>query len=146
MSKKLHTYAGKQIEVTYDADVCAHAAKCVGGLPAVFDPNRRPWVAPDEAPSPEELIRVIGLCPTGALGYTRIEEATAPTDEAEPAAATTITLAEDGPLLLKGEFVVVAPDGTVVREGTKCALCRCGASANKPFCDGSHKEIGFSSR
>ena len=56
-----------------------------------------------------------------------------------------IELAEDGPLLVKGDFEIVASNGEVIFNGSKAALCRCGASANKPFCDGKHREINFKS-
>ena len=49
----------------------------------------------------------------------------------------------DGPLLLSGGVRVVAADGTVLYEGERAALCRCGQSGNKPFCDGTHKKVGF---
>ena len=47
-----------------------------------------------------------------------------------------------GPLVVRGAIEVVLPDGTVVRR-THAALCRCGASSNKPFCDGTHAGVGF---
>ncbi|AXO38236.1 CDGSH iron-sulfur domain-containing protein [Micromonospora chalcea] len=65
-----------------------------------------------------------------------------PDDESTPAA--TITPYRDGPLLVRGDFALVTPDGTPIetRRGT-VALCRCGKSAIKPFCDGTHKVAGF---
>ena len=51
---------------------------------------------------------------------------------------------EDGPLLVRGNFTLLSPDGTVIEPGrSTVALCRCGKSAIKPFCDGTHKAIGF---
>jgi CDGSH-type Zn-finger protein len=59
---------------------------------------------------------------------------------------TTITLLENGPLLVKGEFKLTRADGQEIPvEGANIALCRCGASTNKPFCDGTHKQVGFTS-
>ncbi len=54
-----------------------------------------------------------------------------------------ITVAENGPLIVSGTVLVRGSDGEVLREVEKCALCRCGHSENKPFCDGSHKTVGF---
>jgi len=55
----------------------------------------------------------------------------------------TITALTDGPLEVAGPTTIKAADGTVLKEGEKAYLCRCGHSANKPFCDGSHKREGF---
>ncbi|MEH1100899.1 CDGSH iron-sulfur domain-containing protein [Micromonospora sp. CPCC 205561] len=65
------------------------------------------------------------------------------TDDETPAAAT-ITPYRDGPLLVRGDFALVTPDGETIdaRRGT-VALCRCGKSALKPFCDGTHKAVNF---
>ena len=51
---------------------------------------------------------------------------------------------ENGPLLVRGDFTLMTPDGEVIDPGrATVALCRCGRSAAKPFCDGTHKAIGF---
>lgn len=62
--------------------------------------------------------------------------------EAAAGDEVTIVCATDGPLLVRGPLKVVASDGGI-SEGTKGALCRCGASSTKPFCDGSHRDVGF---
>lgn len=54
-----------------------------------------------------------------------------------------IKVRENGPLLCTGEIKVVDSEGEVLYSGDDVALCRCGASANKPFCDGSHRDSGF---
>ncbi|GAA4263825.1 hypothetical protein GCM10022255_111880 [Dactylosporangium darangshiense] len=55
-----------------------------------------------------------------------------------------ITTCEDGPLLLRGSFQLLTQDGQVIDPGRRTvALCRCGWSAIKPFCDGTHKSVGF---
>jgi CDGSH-type Zn-finger protein len=59
-------------------------------------------------------------------------------------ATTWITPYQDGPLIVRGDFVIQAQDGTPIPAGRKTvALCRCGRSALKPFCDGSHARTGF---
>jgi CDGSH-type Zn-finger protein len=56
----------------------------------------------------------------------------------------TVTPCENGPLLIRGSFTIVAQDGTVIEPGRRTvALCRCGRSAIKPFCDGTHKLVRF---
>lgn len=57
-----------------------------------------------------------------------------------------VTPYPDGPLLLRGDFAIVTVDGDMIPAGRRTvALCRCGHSARKPFCDGSHALIGFKS-
>jgi len=118
-------YDGEHIEVTYDTARCLHAAECVRGMPAVFDTAKRPWIAPDAADA-EALASVIRRCPTGALHYTLREG-----EPERPSVPTRIRLPEGGPLLIEGDLEL---DGN--RE-TRAAICRCGQSANEPYCDRS---------
>ena len=122
--------------VTYDAKRCIHAEECVHGLPQVFDPNRRPWIDAGQA-SPQEIAEVVMRCPTGALYYKHREMS-------EPVPKSNrVAIAPDGPLYLHGDVELTLADGSVVKE-TRVALCRCGDSQNKPFCDNTHLESGFS--
>lgn len=131
-------YVGGDVTVTYDLRRCIHASECARGLPAVFDPARRPWVDPDAA-DPEAIAEVIERCPSGALHYTFTEG-----DQAEPIPATnTVRVDANGPLYLRGNVHLVTPEGETLLHDTRVALCRCGGSGNKPFCDGSHSAIGF---
>ena len=58
--------------------------------------------------------------------------------------AATVTPLSNGPLMVKGEVEVVYAQGKQMpAKGDPIYLCRCGASGAKPFCDGSHKKIGF---
>lgn len=59
--------------------------------------------------------------------------------------STEITPLDDGPYLVKGDFTLRDPAGNAFQTKDSVALCRCGHSANKPFCDGSHKRVGFQS-
>lgn len=134
------TYATDEIEVTWDASLCIHTARCLQAAPEVFDVKRRPWIVPDAA-SADEVIAAVGRCPTGALGVRRAGDH-AP---AEPLPALPeVTLMPNGPLMVRGEVTVKQPDGTVVKRASRVALCRCGASENKPYCDASHRRVGFS--
>lgn len=54
-----------------------------------------------------------------------------------------VRLRPNGPLSIVGKFKLIDGGGTMVWEGNEAALCRCGASKNKPFCDGSHRDCGF---
>ena len=138
---KLQVYAGNGFEVTYDPGICAHAGECVRGLPEVFDSQARPWIRPERAPA-ARIAEVVARCPSGALRFIAQGSPAAKAPEAGPARST-ITLRADGPLLLSGDFEIRSPDGALLFAGQKTALCRCGHSANKPFCDGAHKRAGF---
>lgn len=64
----VRTYRGAEITVSFEAALCRHAAECVGGLPQVFDPGRRPWITPDAADA-DRVADIVGRCPSGALRY-----------------------------------------------------------------------------
>ena len=64
-------YEGKEIEVSFDNEVCQHSGECVRGLPGVFDTKRRPWIDPDGADA-DAVAAQVGRCPSGALQYRRI--------------------------------------------------------------------------
>jgi uncharacterized Fe-S cluster protein YjdI len=124
-------YTGEGVDVSFDPVRCRHAAECVRGLAAVFDTDRRPWIQPDGA-DPEEVVRVVASCPTGALRtHPRASAA-----HEQPTAPTEVTAVPGGPLLLRGELHVTAPSGLDEHE-TRAAVCSCGATANAPYCDGS---------
>lgn len=131
-------YTGERVHVTFDGPRCIHAAECVRGLPAVFDRNRRPWILPDGAPA-EELIAVIERCPSGALHYERVEGGSAE----EPDTRNSIEVRADGPYYVRGRLRVVTADGTLMIDDTRLALCRCGQSQHKPFCDNAHLAAAF---
>jgi CDGSH-type Zn-finger protein len=78
-------------------------------------------------------------CPAGPARTTDDQPAAA------PEAGATITPYRDGPLIVRGDFRLVDQDGGEIDPGRRTvALCRCGKSGIKPFCDGSHKRAGFS--
>ena len=137
MAEHVKFYEGDDITVTYGVRRCIHAAECVHGLGAVFNPQNRPWVDPDRA-SADELAEVIHRCPTGALHYRRKDGGA---EESTPT-TNTVTIDPDGPLFVKGDLAVTMPDGSAHTD-TRVALCRCGASKNKPFCDNSHLKAEF---
>jgi 3-phenylpropionate/trans-cinnamate dioxygenase ferredoxin subunit len=55
---------------------------------------------------------------------------------------TVIQILKDGPVEIKGEFVFKDSSGNITKEHKELYICRCGGSANKPFCDGTHKKKG----
>ncbi len=138
MPDKIHEYASAKITVHYNVTRCIHAAECVHGLPAVFNPNERRWVQPEGA-SAEDVAAVVMRCPTGALHFERKDGGA---NESLPS-ANVIRATPNGPLYVRGNIHLAATEGGVFAQDTRMALCRCGASRNKPFCDNSHLEILF---
>ncbi len=140
-------YAKDDVRVVWQPHLCIHSGICFRGLPAVFDPRRRPWVTPEGA-SAEEIIAQVARCPSGALSIERDAAPAAAVAaiadaDADAAEVTRIEASPDGPLLVHGSILVRGSDGKcALRTGTT-ALCRCGGSANKPFCDGTHAKTGF---
>lgn len=137
MTRKIHRYESDGIVVEYDVRRCIHAEECVHGLPEVFDPEARPWIRPERA-DPDSLADVVQRCPTGAL---RLSDPEGRRRETAPE-ANVIRVDPDGPLYLRGRLRVDLPGGETL-EDMRVALCRCGLSRDKPFCDGSHTDGGF---
>jgi uncharacterized Fe-S cluster protein YjdI len=130
-------YATDEIVVEWEPRLCSHSRNCVRSLPQVFDERSRPWVKVDAA-NADQVEAAVALCPSGAL-RTRRAGAPAPRPRREPE----VRASANGPLEVTGGVRVLDADGTVLYEGEKATLCRCGGSANKPFCDGTHEKIGF---
>jgi CDGSH-type Zn-finger protein len=131
------SYTGKRITIHDNRGICAHAGFCTDRLKSVFRMRQEPWIDPDAA-SAEEIIETIDKCPSGALSYT-IDSVEYRDHDREPM----VTITNDGPYAITGgiELIGVAfGDGASKEHYT---LCRCGASKNKPFCDGSHWAVGF---
>jgi uncharacterized Fe-S cluster protein YjdI len=146
MDKNDKKYTNGEITVFWQPQKCIHATTCYRELINVFNPRKRPWVNMDGA-STEEIIRVVKLCPTQALSY-RHNQDIEPENDVEPTTEPDIILAEarvmeDGPLVIRGNFVLYDIDGKELRQLKITSLCRCGASNNLPWCDGTHRKIGF---
>jgi uncharacterized Fe-S cluster protein YjdI/CDGSH-type Zn-finger protein len=131
------TYESGDLTVYWDAERCIHTGVCLRALPAVFDVKARPWVSLDNADA-DAVVTAVRKCPTGALRYERGGVPEPAPDE------TTMIALRGGPLLARGRLrVIEGATGTVVAEETRLALCRCGNSRNQPFCDNSHRRVGF---
>lgn len=138
MAQRVQEYRSDEIVVRFDPNLCFHAGECSRRLPGVFRPRERRWVQPEHGTT-DEIVAVVEGCPSGALHYERLDGG-----EREAAARqTTVRPQPNGPLYVRGELEVLDVDGTVVRRDTRMAFCRCGHSANKPFCDNSHRARGW---
>jgi uncharacterized Fe-S cluster protein YjdI len=134
--KPQREYATDELVVEWHPGLCFHARECIKALPAVFDPERRPWIKVDAA-SADEVEAAVALCPSGALRSRRVGAV-----RVEPSAETEVSVTPNGPLILRGNLRIVR-DGVEIARLEKAALCRCGNSSNKPFCDGTHLKVGF---
>ena len=131
-------YQGAEVTIHDNRAICSHAGYCTEGLPAVWKIGVEPWIDPDGS-GQEPIVETIKLCPSGALSFS-IDGVESRDRERPPA----IQLSPDGPYLVTGG---VELEGIQWLEGASTehyTLCRCGASSNKPFCDGSHWAVGFS--
>ena len=127
---------GTGITVNDDRSLCVHAGFC--GTKAT-----NLWSLVDETGDSSARIQAMNMidaCPSGALTYTLDGQ-----DEANEACLPTqVQIIDDGPLYLQGGIAVESAEGDRYEVRNRVTLCRCGASANKPFCDGAHSEAGFS--
>jgi CDGSH-type Zn-finger protein/uncharacterized Fe-S cluster protein YjdI len=130
----IETVRGQDLELMFETRRCIHARFCVTGAPNVFLANvQGPWLHPDSMPV-ERVVEVAHACPSGAIRYRRLD---GEANESAPP-VNLIGVRESGPYAFRGQLQI---DGEP--SGFRATLCRCGASRNKPFCDGSHQEIAF---
>lgn len=133
----LQDYPGEKITIHFNRSICSGAAECVRGLPSVFKSgDGGDWIRPDEA-SVETIAAAIKKCPSGALSYTLDNRLKI--DERDIAK---ISIIKNGPYNVEAVEVAEKPTPTKC-SNSKMALCRCGHSKNKPFCDYSHAEKGW---
>jgi CDGSH-type Zn-finger protein/ferredoxin len=130
-------FVGKGITVVDDFSLCAHAGACVDGAPETFftkEAGRR-VSHPDASPS-EQVIATIRQCPSGSLLYKLRGKLVD-----DYFTETEVKVERNGPY-----HVHRAALGGEARPATEnhYTLCRCGASLNKPFCDGMHAKVKFS--
>jgi CDGSH-type Zn-finger protein/uncharacterized Fe-S cluster protein YjdI len=131
----IETVEGQALTLMFEARRCIHARHCVTGAPTVFLANvQGPWIHPDTLDA-ERLVAIAQDCPSGAIRYRRKDGGL----EEGPPPVNLASVREAGPYALRGRLVI---DGQ--EAGYRATLCRCGASQNKPFCDGSHHGAGFS--
>ncbi|QNR25748.1 (4Fe-4S)-binding protein [Croceimicrobium hydrocarbonivorans] len=129
-------YAGQEVTIIWQAHKCIHSERCWRNLPEVFRYGQRPWVDPDGAEG-EKIRHQIEQCPSGALTYVGQEKGLSIEDGDLKA-----KVIPNGPIMVQGSIMFSHADGSSSIEKNP-VLCRCGGSANKPFCDGTHKRIGF---
>ncbi|GAK53881.1 zinc finger domain-containing protein [Candidatus Moduliflexus flocculans] len=137
---KRQNFEGKEITIHFNRALCSSSERCVHGLPSVFVAGGKPWIRPD-GDTVAKIIATIKQCPSGALSYS-IDGVEYRDQVREPM----ITVAKNGPYEVTGSIELANPPTLCECASTEhYTLCRCGASKNKPFCDGTHWEINFTS-
>jgi CDGSH-type Zn-finger protein/ferredoxin len=126
---------GKLAVIKFEGKKCIHSRQCVLSRPDVFVPNvDGEWIHPDAA-TPDEIVALALACPSGAIGYERLDGGA---NESAPL-VNVARVRENGPVAIHADLTIKGQAKTF-----RATLCRCGASKNKPFCDGSHTAAGFS--
>jgi CDGSH-type Zn-finger protein len=136
-SNKRAVYAGTRITIFDNRAICAHAGICTDRLKSVFRYGEEPWIDPNGA-GIEEVIETIRRCPSGALSYDIDGVQPAP-----PMRVPMVTVTDNGPYAITGGVELADVEFGDGASKEHYTLCRCGASKNKPFCDGSHWGVGF---
>lgn len=135
--KSISSYPGKEIDVRFDGRLCMHVGECVRSEGKLFEAGREPWCSPDAAGA-ADVREIVERCPSGALSYTA---KSGPQEQAP--AANEVAVAYNGPLYFTGDLEIEGAPEDMPGVRFRAALCRCGASKNKPFCDNSHGPAGF---
>ena len=132
-------YTNGEVTVVWKPDICMHSTICFNGLPEVFNPRVRPWIKPEGATT-QQIIDQVKKCPSAALTYYMNNEVK---EDAQVETETIIEASKNGHLLVYGNVSIKDADGNITRRNNVTALCRCGNSSNKPYCDGTHHKIDF---
>ncbi len=135
-----HRYEGESIDVYWEGRLCIHVGECGRADNELFVSGRKPWCEPDLVPQ-RDVVEVVERCPTGALTYARKDG----TPE-KPFPENVLVVCNNGPLYLRGDLRIEGAPADMPGVAYRAALCRCGHSKNKPFCDNSHEAAGFVDR
>ena len=154
-------YTNGEITVYWKPSKCIHATTCFRELIEVFNPRKRPWVNMQGAPT-NRIIEVVDKCPTMAIYWKYNKDLTTAelsgelvsgeevtTDDVltlqkeEETAGASIVIMKNGPILVEGEFKIIGPEGNELKSMIMTSFCRCGHSRAQPYCDGTHRKVGF---
>lgn len=137
-NKEIFNFNGKDVDVEWDGRLCIHIAECGQSTGELFIGGRQPWCIPDKA-EPEDVVDIVERCPTGALTYQLKNGSNK--EQAKP--ENTLMVACNGPYFLLGDLEIEGATDDMPGVRFRAALCRCGQSKNKPFCDNSHEDAKF---
>jgi uncharacterized Fe-S cluster protein YjdI len=150
-------YTNGEITVFWIPSKCIHATTCFRELIEVFNPGRRPWVNMEGAPT-RRISEVVNKCPTQALVWKYNKDLSPEEQEAQwqgsqeevnprtlsgSSTKAKIRIMKDGPIVVEGKYDVIGGDENEIKPTVMTSFCRCGASRSMPYCDGTHRKIGF---
>ena len=139
MTEDIKEYENEDIKILWKPNMCIHSKLCWHDLSTVFNPNIRPWINPTGATT-DSIKSQIDKCPSGALSYiVKNMQQTIESRNEE----IVIEVKKNGSLVVHCNFKIQDEEGNITERTNKTSLCRCGASANKPYCDGTHRKIEF---
>ncbi|MEI7596408.1 MAG: (4Fe-4S)-binding protein [Bacteroidota bacterium] len=133
-------YSNGEITVYWKPKHCVHAGVCYTELPNVFRPRLRPWVDINGA-STEDIIRIVGDCPTDALTFEynhKLRPKDPDKTDVSVSTKTKVKYSTNGPIIIKGDFELINEHKEVEECNGTVSFCSCGKSKKKPFCDGTH--------
>jgi len=137
---KVKEYTNGEVTIVWKPGLCIHSKNCIEGLSTVFEFEARPWIKPDGA-NTQTIVDQVKKCPSGALStYLNAE---GPAAEDQKVDAIKVQIKKNGPALIHGDLKITNSDGSEIEKSGPVAICRCGHSQKKPFCDGSHNRVGF---
>ena len=140
-SSKIFKFEGQKLEASWDGRLCIHVGECTRAKGELFVSGREPWGKPDVG-EPDQVAEVVRRCPTGSLAYLRKDGGA----EEAPDPVNRVFISNNGPIYLRGELNIDGASDDMPGVRFRAALCRCGDSKAKPFCDNTHEEAAFRDR
>jgi len=165
-------YTNGEITVFWIPSKCIHATTCFRELIEVFNPGRRPWVNMEGAPT-RKIAEVVNKCPTQAIYWKynkdlteseKLAQRKVSGEEENPSTLTetlsppqkekkhdrkprvkpvNVRIMKDGPIVVEGNFRIIGANDLELKPSIMTSFCRCGHSKSMPYCDGTHRKIGF---
>ena len=135
---KVLKFDGKRAIVSWHGRLCIHIGECGRAKGDLFVAGRKPWCQPDVT-TDEEVEEVVLRCPTGSLTVDYEDGSRAEVADAH----NTVHVAYNGPLFVRGDLDIADAPENAPGLNYRAALCRCGKSRNKPYCDNSHEKEEF---
>ncbi len=134
-SERANELGGTNITVRDDRSICVHAGFCGNRVTNIW----KQVADTDDSMVRLAVINEVEKCPSGAITYRFDGD----DHDTEPDYPNQIGVIDDGPLWVTGKTTITTSAGVELEQRDRVTLCRCGASENKPLCDGSHKTVGF---